>query len=101
MRQSSRAGVYSLQSSLVNGFPYWKHDSSDNAIWMYGEWYVGNNQNVGTDMGSIIGPDGIEEWPNKIFSKWQFHAGGGNWQEAKSDEIFVEDCSQKGNSTFS
>ena len=91
------AGVYSLQLSLVNGFPYWKHDSSDKAIWMDGCWNVGDNENIGTGICSIKGPNGIEEWPNNISSKWEFHAGGGKFQEAKSGDIAFEDCSPKGN----
>ena len=98
--QSSMAGVYSLQSSLVNGFPYWKHDSSDGAIWMYGGWRVGDDEDIGTDICGIAGPYGIEKWPNNIFSKRKF-VGGGKWQEAERSDIVFEDCSPKGNSTFS
>ena len=97
-RQSSMAGVYSLQSSLVNGFPYWKNDSSDRAIWMYGGWYVGKN--IGTSTCSITGPDGIEEWPNNISSRWQF-VSGGKWHEAESGDIVFNDCSPKGIFAFS
>ena len=92
------AGLYSLQSFLVNGFPYWKHDSSDTAIWMYGNWKIANDENIGTDFASISGPFSIEEWPNNISSKWRFF-GGGKFQEAKSGDIVFEDCSQKGNFT--
>ena len=94
--QSSMAGMYSLQSYLVNGFPYWKHDSSDKAIWMYGGWYVGDDVDIGTGIAGIIGPDGIEEWPNNISSKWEF-SGGGKFQEAKSGDInFFKNRSPKG-----
>ena len=99
--QQSEAGVYSLQSSLVNGFPFWKHDSSEYAIWMYGGWYIGGDEYIGTDFASITGPFGIEEWPNNISSKWKFHAGGGKWQEAESGDIVFQDCSPKGNFAFS
>ena len=95
-KQSSKAGVYSLQSSLVNGFPYWNHDSSDNAIWMYGQWKIAPNEYIGTDISGIQGPFGIEEWPNNISSKWQF-ASGGKWNEAECGDIVFEDCSPKGN----
>ena len=98
MRQSSRAGVYSLQSSLVNGFPYWKHDSSDNAIWMSGCWYVGDDETIGTSRCGIAAY-GIEEWPNNIYSKWQFHIGGNEFKEAEIGDIVFEDCSPKGNLT--
>ena len=94
--QSSKAGVYSLQSSLVNGFPYWKHDSSDIAIWMHGGWYVGTDKNIGTGICSINGPDGIEEWPNNISSKWEF-LGEDDFQVAESGDIVFQDCSPKGN----
>ena len=100
-RQSSKAGVYSLQASLLNGFPFWKHDSSNTAIWMLGQWRVGVEENVGTGINAIFGPYGIEEWPNNISSKWKFHAGGGKWQEAENSDIRFEDCSPKGNFTFS
>ena len=98
-KHSSKAGVYSLQSSLVNGFPYWKHDSSDSAIWMYGAWRLAPNKLIGTDHCYIYGPFGIEEWPNNIFSKWQFHDGD-EYREAESGDIVFEDCSPKGNLTF-
>ena len=97
-RQSLSAGVYSLQSSLVNGFPYWKHDSSDNAIWMYGQWKIAPNEYIGTATCGIKGPSGIEEWPNNIHSKWQFATD--KWQEAKIGDICFEDCSPKGNFSF-
>ena len=93
------AGVYSIQSSLANGFPYWKHDSSDKAIWMFGNWKVGDDKDIGTGIAGIYGPHGFEEWPNNILSKWQFYDGD-EWQEAKSSEIVFEDCSPKGNLTF-
>ena len=93
------AGVYSLQSSLVNGFPYWNHDSSDNAIWMYGQWKIAPNEYIGTDISGIQGPFGIEEWPNNISSKWKFYDGD-KWQEAKSSDIVFQHCSAKGNFTF-
>ena len=98
VNQSSTVGVYSLQSSLVNGFPYWKHDSSDKAIWMYGQWKVGDNGNVETGRCGIQGPYGIEEWPSNISSKWKF-VDTGKFQEAESSDIVFEDCSQKGNFT--
>ena len=91
--QSSMAGLYSLQSSLVNGLPYWKHDSSDKAIWFYGEWFVGYYENIGTLKCGIASPHGIEEWPNSISSKWRVHINGNKFQEAANGEIIFEDCS--------
>ena len=99
-KHSSKAGVYSLQSSLVNGFPYWKHDSSDKAIWMHGNWKIDADDVLGTDIAGISGPFGIEVWPNNISSKWKFYVRG-KWQEAESGDIVIEDCSPKGNFTFS
>ena len=96
-KYSFTVGVYSLQSSLVNGFPNWEHDSSDMAIWMYGQWKLAPNEYIGTDIAGIQGPYGIEEWPNNISSKWQFALGGTKWQEAESGDIVFEDCSPKGN----
>ena len=87
------AGLYSLQSSLVNGFPYWKHNSSNIAIWLSGEWKLATNEYIGTNTAGIAGPFGIEEWPSNIPSKWNFHAGGGKWQETANGEIVFEDCS--------
>ena len=99
-QQSSMAGVYSLQSSLVNGFPYWKHDS-DKAIWIYGEWKIAPDEYIGMANAIIRGPSGIEEWPNNISSKWRFHERLGKWPEAESGDIVFQDCSPKGNIAFS
>ena len=98
-QQSSMAGVYSLQSSLVNGFPHWKHEASDNAIWLFGRWKVGHNENIGTGNADIHGPYNIEEWPNNISSKLQFFDGN-KYQEAENGDIIFEDCSTKGNFIF-
>ena len=96
-RQLSFTGVYSLQSSLVNGFPYWKHDSSERAIWMFDvNWKIGDEEDIGTIISSFSGPFCIEEWPNNIFSKWEFF-NGQKFQEAKIGDIVFEDCSPKGN----
>ena len=67
---------------------------------MYGGWYIGGDEYIGTDFASIQGPFGIEEWPNNISSKWKF-ASGGKFHEAESGDIVFEDCSPKGNFTFS
>ena len=90
------AGVYSLQSSLINGFPHWKHDSSETAIWMYSCWCVGDDEFIGTGMRSIQGPYSIEKWPNSISSKWEF-LGEDDFQVAESGDVVFEDYSPKGN----
>ena len=100
-QSSSRAGIYSLQLTLINGFPYWKHDSSDKAIWMYGGWKVGDDEDIGIDLCYIQGPHGIEEWPSNISSKWEFAIGERKWQEAESGDITFEECIPKGNFAFS
>ena len=64
-----------------------------------GNWKVGDDKDIGTGIAGIYGPHGFEEWPNNILSKWQFYDGD-EWQEAKSSEIVFEDCSPKGNLTF-
>ena len=83
--------MYSLQSSLLNRFPYWKHDSSDKAIWFYGSWKIGYDKNIGTDVCGIFGPHGIEKWPNNISLKWEFY-NGTEFKEAAIGEIVFEDC---------
>ena len=91
--------MYILQPIQVNGFPYWKHYSSDKAMWFYDGWMVGYDKNIKTVKCGIAGPRGIEEWPNNISSKWIFSNRPG-WQEAANCDIVFEDCSSKGEYSF-
>ena len=65
---------------------------------MHRKWSIAQNEYIRTGSCHIAGPHGIEEWPNKISSKWKF-VRGGKWQEAENDDIVFKDCSPKGDYT--
>ena len=88
---SGYSGTYTLQSSPVNGNPWWKKGVFDEeAIWSGEEsgcWWIGRFKDLGKALGFIHGPFGVDEWPNDIASGWKYHSKG--WHEAGND-ILIE-----------
>ena len=94
-RQSYKEGNYYLANENLNGFPYWKQDNGDNAIWFHKSWYegwtVGNEDYLGQDYNGIIGPNDVTAWPSKTlgdYNYWHYS----EWKHVEEDDIFFEDC---------
>ena len=57
LKQSSRAGRYLLQESMVNDNPYWIKSNSISALWYVKEkstWMFGNIKHLGKNLGGIV-----------------------------------------------
>ena len=82
-------GTYTLQSTPVNGNPWWKKGMFDKeALWfdeIAGNWLFGYDKDLGTNIGGVEGPFGIDQWPNNISSGWQYASN--EWHEAGNDII--------------
>ena len=76
-KQSGYGGTYTLQSTPINGNPWWtKGVFRKEAIWfdeIKGNWKVGNNGDLGTSICSISGPYNVDEWPNNKFLDAEIH----------------------------
>ena len=90
-KYSVYSGTYTLQSTPVNGNPWWKKGSFDKeGIWFVernGNWMIGSIEDLGKGVGGIKGPYGLDEWPNNISSGWEYHLNG--WNEA-GNEVLIE-----------
>ena len=88
IKQSNRGGTYTLQLTPVNGNPWWKKGMFD--IWFderNAKWRFGDDEDLGTNIGGVSGPFGIDQWPNDISSGWKYYSNG--WHQA-GNEIIVE-----------
>ena len=89
-KKSGYVGTYTLQSTPVNGNPWWKKGVFEKeAIWFVeknGNWMIGNIEDLGKGTGGLSGPFGVDEWPNDITSGWQYASNG--WHEAGNDILF-------------
>ena len=86
-------GYYYLANGIVNGFPYWKQDKGEIAIWFQKSWTVGNEDNLGQDYNGIIGPNEVTAWPSQIISGynyWQPYYS--EWKNVEEFGILFEDC---------
>ena len=94
-KQSSKDGFYYLANDNLNGFPYWKQDNGDNAIWFHKSWYVGwtvgNEDYLGQDYNGIIGPDDVTTWPSQTLSDYKYWHDS-EWKNVEEDSISFEDC---------
>ena len=88
---SGYSGTYTLQSSPVNGNPWWKKGLFDKeGIWFVeenGNWMIGKIEDLGKGTGGLSGPFSVDEWPNDISSGWKYYSNG--WDKAE-DDITVE-----------
>ena len=82
-----REGTYILSDGLVNGYPHWLKNDRSQAIWfdkVSSVWLVNTKNNLGTNKGGILGPDGKDSYPNEIEQGWRywdnvaFHDAGPN-----------------------
>ena len=93
--QSSKEGIYYLSTDNINGFPYWKQKSDDNAIWFQKSWYVGwtvgNEDYLGQDYNGIIEPNDVTAWPSQILSGFKYWHDS-EWKNVEEDSILFEDC---------
>ena len=95
-KQSSKEGNYYLANENLNGFPYWKQKSGDNAIWFQQSWYVGwtvgNEDYLGQDYNNgIIEPNDVTAWPSQILSGYKYWHDS-EWKNVEEDSILFEDC---------
>ena len=86
-------GFYHLEKDNFDGFPYWKQENGDNAIWFQKSgrraWTIGHEDYLGQDYdGIIIGPNDITTWPTQISEGFKYWDGS-NWQ---SNDILFEEC---------
>ena len=90
-KQLGHGGTYTVQSTPINGNPWWKKGLfHEEAIWfdeMTGNWKIGDIEDLGKSFCSILGPYGVDEWPNDITSGWKYASNG--WHKAGND-IIVE-----------
>ena len=94
-KQSSKEGNYYLANDNLNGFPYWKQDNGDNAIWFQKTWYigwtVGNENYLGQDYNGIIGPNYVYLWPSRTLSGYKYWHDS-EWKNVEEDSLLFEDC---------
>ena len=93
---ASKAGIYNLGSSEVNGHPHWvkvEEKAKDQAIWISKDsWIVGTKDNLGTSTGGIIGPKNQTEFPHEISEGWRFICSKEDpWKFAEIGEIVFKD----------
>ena len=90
--QSSKLGIYLLESRLINGYPLWIQKAGSNAIWFNkpsSGWIVGSESEVGNDFGGIKGPSGIDDYPTQIQDGFTYYHDG-EWHSAaiSTDIVF-------------
>ena len=92
----TKEGSYILATNTSNGYPYWKQQDGNNAIWFQKSWHtgwrVGHVDNLGHNYYfGIIGPINITAWPTLISEGYKFY-NGSYWQPASGTDVILEDC---------
>ena len=70
-----KSGMYFLQDSLIDGFPFWKNNEQNLTIWfnkINDHWSISNSKDVGTANWVFAGPKNISELPHRIDSDWKY-----------------------------
>ena len=91
-KQWTSPGTYILNYSLVNGYPHWLKSDGSDTIWfdkVYSVWLVGDKEDLGTNTGGILGPDGKDSYPNEIKQGWRYYDGT-KWQDAGSNDVIFK-----------
>mgnify|MGYP006975643671 CR=1 FL=1 len=89
--RGTKAGLYILGPTKVNGKSYWLQDSEKNAIWYLkpnGDWRIGHQDGIGNSsaaIGTIYTTEDVAG-PQEA-TTWQ-HYSGGKWNI--SDDILVD-----------
>ena len=98
-------GIYHLQDELVNTHPFWNQVNGNNSIWFgkedfigflrarrnYRYWHIGPKEHLGTNMGNILGPRGIDISPTRLTNGWRLYSNG--LKEVAPFEITFQDQS--------
>ena len=87
--QSSREGLYFLQTDPVNKKPCWFQENGGNAIWNDGDgwWIIGPKKGLGEDTCGIYSADDVED-PHQALT-WNY-SNSVNWIDyIESKDIFV------------
>ena len=87
-----REGTYILGDDLVNGYPHWMKTNGSQAIWfdkVCSVWLVGDKEDLGTNTGGILGPDGKDSYPNEIKQVWRY-GDGTNWHDTGSNDVIFK-----------
>ena len=85
--QSTRAGLYILGSTTVNGKSHWLQDSGTNAIWYdkpKGYWKIGTQDNIGNSS-AVIAIHNTEDVAGPQEAKVWKYANGGKWVTSEED----------------
>ena len=92
-------GLYVLNlSQQVNNFPYWLRTNETAAIWWdkkNSSWSIGSKTELGKTICGIHAPFGDERNPNLIQSNWKYFVKKGVWNNANSNEVIIQDCSDE------
>ena len=87
--QSSKQGVYIVQTNTVNGKTHWNIENGKFALWYvakgtlaWSKWIIGEKRNVGTSSGSIASPDDVAH-PQEV-TTWKYFDGK-NWLSHPGD----------------
>ena len=91
--QSCSSGTYRLQSSPFNGHPWWKKGIIDKEVLSYdvvlGHWEFGRIEALDKRTAFIQSVPSFDEWPNEIFSGWEY-VSGSSWYLAGNDDVIIE-----------
>ena len=91
--QSSRAGIYTLQSTDINGKEHWLAENGKRAIWYLAEgqsksarWMIGQKRDLGKNVGGIASDDDTAT-PSEAIN-WEYYSND-EWMKSDSKDLVI------------
>ena len=91
-------GNYSIVYDYVNGYPYWKQQFGNKAIWFFQHshgakyWYIGFATSLGTNYADIAAEVlSSVFWPYQIVDYIEYYDGV-SYKFASPSDVVIKDC---------